>query len=109
MLNPNGTCVSRIRKSRAGNSGSRRRHASPRTNRPPAGRGTTPVLASVRSSPDLGCDVLAVLERRVDRRPPGDHRGELLGALITHVLELRDADVLDARDARPGRRAGVVD
>src|ERR687895_2174367 len=101
MLSPNGTWVSRIRKSRAGSSGSRRRHDSLMRESRPTRRGTAAVPASVSSPPHLGCDVLAVLERRIDRRPTGDHRGELLGALVADVLELRDADVLNPRDARP--------
>src|SRR6266536_4876100 len=58
---------------------------------------------------DLRGDVLAVLQRSVDLRSPGDHRRELLGALVADVLELRDPDVLDARQARPLRRPRVVD
>ena len=116
MLITNGTCVSRIMKSRAGSSGSRRRHDSLRRNRRPArgrdhavdprlsggahGAGGA-VLPCVRSPPHSGCDALAVLERGIDWRPPGDHRGELLGALVADVLELRDADILDPRKARP--------
>src|SRR5918992_3231570 len=107
MLNANGTCVSRIVKSRAGSSGSRRRQESLRGRRPASANGA--VALCVRSSPHPGGDVLAVLERRVDRGPPGDHRGELLGALVADVLELRDADVLDTRDTGTRRGAGIVD
>ena len=54
----------------------------------------------LRSLPaDLRCDVLAVAQRGVDRRPSGDHRRELLGALVADVLELRHR-------RRTGPRAG---
>jgi hypothetical protein len=57
----------------------------------------------------LGSDLLAVCERRIDRRPAGDDGRELLRALVANVLELRDADVLDAGVAGPPGRPGVVD
>src|SRR2546423_14010374 len=111
--------------SRAGSSGSRRRHGSLSWKRVTFGwiegvisgrivvlmASAVPVFPVVRqlAAGCLRCDVLAVLQRRVDRRPSGDHGGELLGALVSDVLELRDADVLHA--GQPGAlcRAGVVD
>src|SRR4051794_13637939 len=103
MLITNGTCVSTIMISRAGKRGNRRRHDS-------LSRGglsffcfageafTAPavaVMATRASLGGLGRDVLTVPERRVDRAATGYHRRELLGALVAHVLELRDAYVLN--------------
>src|SRR3954469_24327340 len=112
MLITNGTCVSRIMMSSAGSRGSRRRHDSlsglrvtffgPIDGLISSGRIVVLMASAVpvpRTSA-LGClgrDVLAVLQRGVDRRPSRDHRRELLGALVAHVLELRDAHVLHAR------------
>src|SRR5215210_9398922 len=112
MLITNGTCVSRIMMMSAGSSGSRRRHDSLRRKRWEArGCWTGPVVTSaavVMASGTRGVlvgrrrgDLLAVREGRVDRRPSGDHRGELLRALVSDVLELRDPDVLHARIAGP--------
>src|SRR3954468_12111357 len=56
-----------------------------------------------------GGDVLAVRLRRIDRRSAADDRRELLGALVADILELGDADVLDAWVARTPGRARVVD
>src|ERR671930_2102178 len=67
------------------------------------------VIARTTSLPDACRDVLAVLERRVDRQLAGDHRGKQLRALVPNVLELGDADVGDGcRQARPLRSARVV-
>src|ERR1700750_2196881 len=108
--------------SRAGSNGSRRRHGSLSGTRGTVGRIERVILGRVvvlmasavprwRSSAlgGLGGDALAVLDRSVDRRPPGDHRGELLGASVADILELRDADVLDAREPRSLGGAGVAD
>src|SRR4051812_42588360 len=97
--------------SRAGSNGSRRRHDSLRGLRVTDGRIERVILGRVvvlmasavpcwgfpSALGGLGGDALAVLERRVDRSPSGDHGGELLRASVADVLELRDADVLDAR------------
>src|SRR5215217_1321218 len=114
MLITNGTCVSRIMMMSAGSSGSRRRHDSLRRMRGVAWSRpwTGPVVASavvMALARRRRGDLLAVGERSVDVRPAGDHRGELLRALVPDVLELRDPHVLHARIARPLRRARVVD
>src|SRR3954471_21857524 len=118
MLITNGTCVSTIMMSSAGRRGNRRRHDS-------LSRGglsfrcfvgealTASTVADMATDASragrLRRHVLAVLDRRVDRAATRDHRRELLRALITDVLELRNADVLDSRQARPLGRARVVD
>src|SRR3954454_19977334 len=56
-----------------------------------------------------GGDVLAIRLRRIDRRPAADDRRELLGALVADILELGDADVLDAWVAWAPGRAWVID
>src|SRR3954447_18050698 len=103
MLITNGTCVSTIMISRAGKRGNRRRHDSLTRGglslRCFAGEAfTVPaavVMAADASLCGLRCDVLTVPESRVDRAATGYHRRELLGALVAHVLELRDAYVLN--------------
>src|ERR1700738_4122663 len=122
MLITNGTCVSTIVKSRAGRSGNRRRHDSltreglrrrcfkgEASMAPPVALIATERERCQRTwcgreipltSVHLRGEVLAVLQRRVDRRPPGDRCRELLRALVAHILELRDSHVLNARQPR---------
>src|SRR5919106_2385246 len=107
MLSANGTCVSRIVKTSAGSSGNRRRHESERRIRLDGAGGAW--LPELSSPPSPGGDALTVVDRCVDVRAPGDHRRELLSALVADVLELRDADVLDTGKTGARRRARVVD
>src|ERR671910_781876 len=117
MFIRNGIWVSRTVNTSAGSSGRRRRQgcrsswcrgavpiAAPGSCRTVSGR---PALSG--STSDLRGDVLARHHRRVDVGPPGDDAGELLGAAVADVLELRDPHILDTGHARPRGRAGVVD
>src|SRR5882724_6949829 len=97
MLTKNGSCVTRIRKTRAGSSGSRRRHGEEN------GSPTFPlrvVSAAVTNElllDRLRGDLLTLRERTADARRAGDHAREQLRTLVADILELRDADVLHAR------------
>src|SRR6185312_8864533 len=99
MLTRNGSCVTRIVKIRAGSSGSRRRHGeengSPAFPFRVASAAVTADLLDRRSG-----DLLALGERVTVARGSGDHARKELCALVAHILELRDADVLHARQAR---------
>ena len=53
-------------------------------------------IASAPLPRDLRGDLLAVADRIVDLDAASDHAGELLGAAVADVLELRHADVLNA-------------
>src|SRR5258706_10588926 len=109
MLTRNGSCVTRIRKIRAGSSGSRRRQGEEN------GSPTFPLgVASAAVMTDLlldrlGGDLLALRERAADTCRSGDHAREQLGALVADVLELGYADVLHAGQARALGRARVAD
>src|SRR3954447_14787476 len=116
MLTRNGSCVTQIAKSNAGSSGSRRRHGE--ENGSPALPFTVAALSfSVASAAlmfvslldRLGCDSLALAECRGVLRRAGDHTREELRTTVSDILELRDADVLHSGEARPLRRAGIVD
>src|SRR4029453_13918291 len=117
MFMTNGTCVSSTVKASAGNSGSPCRHGrgSPScfgavpSAAPGSCRTVSSCTAFSGSASDLGGDVLARTQRRVDVGLPGDDAGDLLGAAVADALELRDPDVLHARHPRPGCRARVVD
>src|SRR5260221_5381003 len=109
MLTRNGSCVTRIRKTRAGSSGSRRRegeeNGSPTF---PLGVVSAAVMTDLLLD-RLGGDLLALRERAADTCRSGDHAREQLGALVADVLELGYADVLHAGQARALGRARVAD
>src|SRR5918995_859640 len=117
MFIRNGICVSSTVKASAGSRGRRRRHGRRSSSClgavPSAAPGSCRTVSSCTafsgSASDLGGDVLARTQRSVDVGSPGDDAGELLGAAVADVLELRDPDVLHAGHARPRRRTGVVD
>src|SRR5438094_4476502 len=114
MLTRNGSCVTAIAKSSAGSSGSRRRHGeengSPTFPFTVASSFTVASAALMESLLDrLRCDLLALAQCSRVLRRTGDHAREELRAPVADILELRDADVLDTRQTRTLRRAGVVD
>src|SRR3954471_20767534 len=117
MLITNGTCVSTIVNSRAGRRGNRRRQDSLRgggcsLRRLEPEAPTAPAVAVIGDGASLRRrlrrDGLAVLDGRVDRAPAGYHRRELLGALVAHVLELGNPDILHPRQTGTLRGARVV-
>src|SRR5919198_5644498 len=112
MLTTNGSCVIATTYSSAGSRGSRRRHAE--ENGSPAfpfGSATSAAAAFKRGGllDRLCCYLLALTERGRVLHRAGDHRREELRAAVADVLELRDADVLYARQPRSLRRARIVD
>src|SRR5919197_5652622 len=103
MLSPNGTCVTAIVKSSAGRSGRRRRQGRASGS---GERRTVPAVASAVLMELRYCrrDLLTGLNCSIDRLLSGDRRRELLRAAVSDILELRNPDVLDARQAGPLRR-----
>src|SRR5919204_4116590 len=112
MLTRNGSCVTATTYSSAGSRGSRRRHAG-ENGSPAFPFGSATSAAAVvkrRDSLDRLCrDLLALTERGRVLHRTGDHRREQLRAAVADVLELRDADVLYARQAWSLGRAGILD
>src|ERR1051325_7542678 len=98
MLTRNGSCVIAIVNSRAGRSGSRRRHGEEK------GSPTFPFLLSVTSAAvavmtellldRARCDLLTLAERGRVLHRAGDHAREELGGPVADILELWDAGVL---------------
>src|SRR4029077_11658816 len=109
MLTRNATCVTRIKKVRAGSGGSRRRHGEEN------GSPTFPLRvasAAVTHTYLLdrgGRDLLALRERVAVTSRSGDHAREELRTLVAHILELRDADVLHAGQTRALGRPRIGD
>src|SRR5438270_271872 len=109
MLTRNGSCVMATVKSSAGSSGSRRRQADE--------KGSPTFPFSVASAAiviawlldRLRCDVLALAQRVGVLHRAGDHGREELRTAVADVLELRDADVLHAGQARALGGTGVRD
>src|SRR6266496_234092 len=101
MLTRNGSCVTRIMKSRAGSRGRRRRHGEEKGSPTwPLAVGRTVASAATFINwllDRLRREALTLAQRAGVLRRAGDHAREELGAAIADVLELWDADVLHTR------------